>query len=95
MAIKRYGSREHIEETIARLKQYSEGERRALAEILGNQFEAYVSDHSAACEALAKALDEIVSVASGETQVAIDDTDEIAWIDKYARAALAAHREGQ
>ena len=40
------------------------------------------------CAKLVAALKQIVSVASGEIQVAIDDTDGMAWIDRYARAAL-------
>jgi hypothetical protein len=39
---------------------------------------------------LKKALEEIVAVASGERQIADDDTEGMAWIDKRARAALAA-----
>jgi hypothetical protein len=34
-------------------------------------------------------LEEIVRVASGEKQVANDDTEGMAWIDKFARKALA------
>lgn len=37
-----------------------------------------------------KALEEIIAVASGERQVANDDTEGIAWIDKRARTALAS-----
>lgn len=37
---------------------------------------------------LVEALKIIQSVASGERQVAVDDTDGMAWIDKYAREAL-------
>jgi len=36
------------------------------------------------------ALEEIRQVASGEKQVAIDDTEGMAWIDKRAQAALAS-----
>lgn len=43
---------------------------------------------------LRAALEHIVAVASGEKQVANDDTEGMAYIDKYARAALAAHEEG-
>jgi hypothetical protein len=38
---------------------------------------------------LRKALEEIVAVASGERQVAVDDTEGMEWIDKRARKALA------
>ena len=38
---------------------------------------------------LREVLAEIVAVASGEEQVAADDTEGMAWIDKTARAALA------
>jgi|SRR5882724_7131704 len=41
-------------------------------------------------EGLAVALKRIVAVASGEEQVAVDDTAGMAWIDKFARAALEA-----
>jgi hypothetical protein len=37
---------------------------------------------------LVAALQEIIEVASGERQVADDDTGGMAWIDKRARAAL-------
>ena len=38
---------------------------------------------------LREALEEIVAVASGERQVAVDDTEGMEWIDKRARQALA------
>lgn len=38
---------------------------------------------------LREALEEIVAVASGERQVAVDDTEGMEWIDKRARKALA------
>jgi hypothetical protein len=38
---------------------------------------------------LRKALEEIVAVASGEKQVADDDTEGMAWIDKLGRRTLA------
>lgn len=41
-------------------------------------------------KALLEALREIVSVASGEKQVAFDDTEGMGWVDKRARAALKA-----
>lgn len=37
---------------------------------------------------LREALETVVSVASGERQVADDDTGGMAWIDRFARAAL-------
>ena len=40
-------------------------------------------------EKLREALEEIRQVASGEKQVAMDDTEGMAWIDKRAQAALA------
>ncbi len=43
---------------------------------------------------LIEALQEIIEVASGERQVAEDDTEGMAWIDKRARAAVRAHDEG-
>jgi hypothetical protein len=39
---------------------------------------------------LRRVLEHIVQVASGEKQVATDDTAGMAYIDKYARAALKA-----
>src|ERR1700685_1103315 len=39
-------------------------------------------------DALREALEEIVAVASGERQVAVDDTEGMEWIDKRARRAL-------
>jgi hypothetical protein len=37
----------------------------------------------------------IVTVASGEKQVAIDDTGGMAWIDKFARETLAVANLGK
>ena len=44
---------------------------------------------------LIEALQEIIEVASGERQVAEDDTEGMAWIDKRARAAVRAHDTGE
>lgn len=41
-------------------------------------------------DTLRESMKEIVRVASGDKQVANDDTEGMAWIDKFARAALAA-----
>ena len=43
---------------------------------------------------LIEALQEIIEVASGKCQVAEDDTEGMAWIDKRARAAVRAHDAG-
>jgi len=43
-------------------------------------------------DALQSAMQEIVEVASGERQVADDDTEGMAWIDKRARRALAGEK---
>lgn len=43
---------------------------------------------------LLAALHHIVEVASGERQVAIDDTDGMAYIDKYTRAVLRETTNG-
>lgn len=44
-------------------------------------------------DALREALEEIVRVASGEKQVAVDDTEGMAWIDKFSRAAIGGLKE--
>ena len=44
-------------------------------------------------EALVEALGDIVAVASGEKEAAMDDTEGMAWIDRFARAAIAAQKE--
>lgn len=42
---------------------------------------------------LVEALKQIIAVSSGERQVADNDTEGMEWINKSARAALAAYRE--
>jgi hypothetical protein len=43
---------------------------------------------------LEEALEEIREVASGEKQVADDDTEGLAWVDKKAKSALDGGKGG-
>ena len=65
---------------------YAEDHKRELRRIFSTV--APASESSA--RLLELALEEIVAVASGERQVANDDAEGMAWIDKRARAALAS-----
>lgn len=45
-------------------------------------------------QALVEAVETILAIASGENQVAQDDTEGMAYIDRQARAALAVQNSG-
>ena len=82
-------------------KMYTQAEVAELKQDLKDQFgwmeqsegEAFVAKKVVqALLAESKVIEEIRQVASGERQVAADDTEGMAYIDKLCQKALAANR---
>lgn len=68
-------------------------ERIAAAEAREQDLLARAEKAEADAQRMYEALGEIAAVASGEKQVATDDTEGMDYIDKLARAAITAYEE--